>query len=398
MVTPPRTGIPASRLRRGALALALSALAPAAGAADAAAAFAAVDPFIGTAGDGHTFPGAMVPFGMVQLSPDTQIRPRQAGLRLGGGLPLRGHDHPRLLPHALLGHRPLGPGRRAGDADRRRRCSWSRGDPDQPGSGYRSRFSHDERARRARLLRRHARGLRRARRADRRARVGVHRYTLPGRRAGARAARPAHQPLRLPGQGAVVASAAARRRHRHRVPRDARLGAGPPALLRHALLAPITATRCRTPTRAASSTGASRHRRPATRRTRAVEGRELVGVFDFAAAGQPLVVKVAISPVSEEGAIANLDAEVPGWDFDGVRQRRRAAWDRGARRGRRQGARADATKLLHRALPRAHGAEPVHGRRRALSRARQRRAPRQGLRQRTRPFRCGTPTARCIRC
>ncbi|HWS00764.1 MAG TPA: hypothetical protein VN249_09130, partial [Prolixibacteraceae bacterium] len=29
-----------------------------------------VDPFIGTGEDGHTFPGALVPFGMVQLSPD----------------------------------------------------------------------------------------------------------------------------------------------------------------------------------------------------------------------------------------------------------------------------------------------------------------------------------------
>ncbi|WP_395397355.1 GH92 family glycosyl hydrolase [Novosphingobium sp. BL-8A] len=29
------------------------------------------DPFIGTGGDGHTFPGATLPFGMVQLSPDT---------------------------------------------------------------------------------------------------------------------------------------------------------------------------------------------------------------------------------------------------------------------------------------------------------------------------------------
>ncbi len=30
-----------------------------------------VDPFIGTGGDGHTYPGATAPFGMVQLSPDT---------------------------------------------------------------------------------------------------------------------------------------------------------------------------------------------------------------------------------------------------------------------------------------------------------------------------------------
>src|SRR5208337_4908846 len=31
----------------------------------------AVNPFIGTAGGGNTFPGASLPFGMVQWSPDT---------------------------------------------------------------------------------------------------------------------------------------------------------------------------------------------------------------------------------------------------------------------------------------------------------------------------------------
>ena len=33
-----------------------------------------VNPFIGTGGEGHTFPGAALPFGMVQLSPDTEIK------------------------------------------------------------------------------------------------------------------------------------------------------------------------------------------------------------------------------------------------------------------------------------------------------------------------------------
>src|SRR4051812_13450745 len=32
-----------------------------------------VDPMIGTGGHGHTFPGATLPFGMVQLSPDTRV-------------------------------------------------------------------------------------------------------------------------------------------------------------------------------------------------------------------------------------------------------------------------------------------------------------------------------------
>ena len=34
-----------------------------------------VDPFIGTIRMGHTFPGACVPFGGVQLSPDTSTVP-----------------------------------------------------------------------------------------------------------------------------------------------------------------------------------------------------------------------------------------------------------------------------------------------------------------------------------
>jgi len=33
-----------------------------------------VNPFIGTGGHGHTFPGAVMPFGMVQLSPDTRLQ------------------------------------------------------------------------------------------------------------------------------------------------------------------------------------------------------------------------------------------------------------------------------------------------------------------------------------
>jgi putative alpha-1,2-mannosidase len=32
-----------------------------------------INPFIGTGGHGHTYPGAVVPFGMVQLSPDTRL-------------------------------------------------------------------------------------------------------------------------------------------------------------------------------------------------------------------------------------------------------------------------------------------------------------------------------------
>ncbi len=32
-----------------------------------------VDPMIGTGGHGHTYPGAVLPHGMLQLSPDTSL-------------------------------------------------------------------------------------------------------------------------------------------------------------------------------------------------------------------------------------------------------------------------------------------------------------------------------------
>jgi len=57
-----------------------------------------------------------------------------------------------------------------------------------------------------------------------------------------------------------------------------------------------------------------------------VEGRLLEAVFDFGRLTGPLLAKVSISPVSEDSAIANLDAEVAGWDFDGVRQATHDAW------------------------------------------------------------------------
>lgn len=44
--------------------------------------------------------------------------------------------------------------------------------------------------------------------------------------------------------------------------------------------------------------------------------------------GEKVMMKVALSPVSEAGARANLEAELPGWDFDGVRAAARGKWNR----------------------------------------------------------------------
>jgi predicted alpha-1,2-mannosidase len=58
-----------------------------------------------------------------------------------------------------------------------------------------------------------------------------------------------------------------------------------------------------------------------------VEGKALVGALDFGTpADGTLLVKVALSGVSEDGALANLE-EMPGWDFDAERQRAGQAWN-----------------------------------------------------------------------
>ena len=73
-----------------------------------------VNPFIGTAGHGHTFPGAIVPFGMVQLSPDT---------RLTGWDGCSGYHYSDskiwLQPHTSQRHRHLRLRRHPVDADSR---------------------------------------------------------------------------------------------------------------------------------------------------------------------------------------------------------------------------------------------------------------------------------------
>ncbi|MFA9347933.1 hypothetical protein, partial [Escherichia coli] len=52
----------------------------------------------------------------------------------------------------------------------------------------------------------------------------------------------------------------------------------------------------------------------------------MVAQFDFGVLDRPLEVKVAISAVDEDGAIANLDSE-PG-DFDAVRADTGRAWEK----------------------------------------------------------------------
>ena len=144
-----------------------------------------VNPFIGTAGMGHTFPGACVPFGGVQLSPDTDMVPHNiagkyqprtydycAGYQYGDNTIVGfSHTHFSGTGHSDLGDILLMPG--TGEV------LLEPGTAENPDGGYRSRFSHDSETAGAAYyaVTLSDSGIRAELTASKR--VGVHRYTYP---------------------------------------------------------------------------------------------------------------------------------------------------------------------------------------------------------------------------
>ena len=287
-----------------------------------------VDPFIGTGGHGHTYPGPSVPFGMVQLGPDTDVIRWDAcsGYHLDDPT-LLGFSHNHLsgtgcadLMDVLVVPRTgpviLEPGSLA-----------------EPEGSYRHRFDHaDERASPGyyRVLLKDS-GIEAELTST--CRVGLHRYRFS---AGAQtphlivdmrhAARDANNPdvepnitdvvLRVAGPDLLVGS---RRVHIWGVGRVIHF-----------------AMRLSRPFAGATLYS---NDEPVAAGTRELRGADLKAVLAFPdAASAPLLVKVALSGVDIEGALRNLDAELPGWDFDAVQTAARAQWEKELARVRIDGA------------------------------------------------------------
>jgi putative alpha-1,2-mannosidase len=109
------------------------------------------------------------------------------------------------------------------------------------------------------------------------------------------------------------------------------------------------------------------------------------------------VVKVAISPVSEAGAIANLDAEVADFDFDRVRAQAKQDWTQALSvldiDAPEHARRSAYTALYHTMLGPTLFMDAdgqYRGSDNAVHKA-------EGFTT-IRRSRCGTPTARCTRC
>jgi predicted alpha-1,2-mannosidase len=293
--------------------------------AAAPSAYDAVDPFIGTGGAGHTFPGAVAPFGMVQLSPDTDVRQFKQSYDWAAGYR---HDDPTILGfshthfsgagHSDLGDVLLTPFSGAVKLDP--------GEVDKPGSGYRSRFSHDGEVARpgyyaVTLSDSHVRAELTAG-----TRTGMHRYTFEGKAAAGVLLDLRSSIYNYPGK--VLWS-------RVRVADDGTVtgyretrGWAPGRKLFFAIRfnKPMVSHALHDRDEAIVYKGFRQPGRGPGDRAQ-LEGRALVGVFEFGELQAPLIVKVAISAVSEDNALLNLNSEQAGFDFDALRGATRAAWE-----------------------------------------------------------------------
>src|SRR3569623_1287449 len=314
----PRIALPLTALLVGA--------APAPATAAASSPYDAVVPFIGTGGEGHTYPGAVAPFCMVQLSPDTDttcvIRAcysHAAGYR-SEDPPIQGfsHTHYSGAGHSDLGDFLVMPavGEDAG-------VPLEPGDAKHPGDGYRSAFDHRSEVAHPGYYAVTLSGPDVRAELTAGTRIGVHRYTFPSGKA-------AHLVLDLRTSlydypGKILWSSV-------RITPDG-------------LVTGMRETRGWAPARklwfamrfSAPLAGHAFQNREENVAYKGVQGpgrgddgvamlagRALVARLDFGRLRAPLEVKVALSSVDEAGALANLAAE-PG-NFDAVRARTRAAW------------------------------------------------------------------------
>ena len=277
---------------------------------------AAIDyakPLIGTADHGHVFPGATVPFGMVQLSPDTRDGSTDDAYQDGSAgyhysdTSIMGFSHNHLTGTGIgdLGNVLLMP--TVGE------LKLVVGN--QLGEGYRARFSHDQEAARPGYYRVFLPDSKINVELTATARVGFHRYTFPE-------AADSHVILDLwhgigranrlhPTDSAITIE------NDHTVSgfrRSAGWGGDKVYFFVLEFSRPCAAA------------GLTSDHQPVDGKQ--AQGKNLQAHFDFQTkANEQIVARVALSTVSVDGARRNLQAEATTWDFDKVAAAARSQWE-----------------------------------------------------------------------
>ena len=291
-----------------------------------------VNPMIGTTGMGHCFPGACAPFGAVQLSPDTDTIPHNVNGKYQAEVynycagyqyddpTIVGFSHTHLsgTGHSDLGDILLMPQTGA--------LQLTPGTKDDPDSGYRQRFRHDTEHAEPGLyeVTLEDSGVRARLTATQR--VGVHQYRFPSGSTQRLVVDLLHGIYNYDGK--VLWS-------KLRVLSDTLLvgyritdgwSRGNYTYFAISFSKPVV------------NYGYADRKNPAYRgfwrkfdihrNFPDMAGRAMTAYFEFDGGSPELEVKVALSGVSEEGALKNLAAETAGKSFDDIRCETAAAWER----------------------------------------------------------------------
>ena len=267
-----------------------------------------VNVFIGTGGHGHTFPGATLPHGMVQLSPDTRLfgwdacsgyyyddtsimgftHTHLSGTGIG--------DYGDILFMPVVGEKPL----IAGTAE-------------NPDEGYRSRFSHEQESARPGyyqvLLQDDSINVE----LTATLRAGLHRYTYPKA-----------SDARL-----IVDMEPTIHGHQHpvtqiRVVNDSTIAGMKYTVgwAKHHYVYFYAVFSSPFDYKLYSGTEYQSDSTSVTVNT----AKAVISFRNLPADGRVLA-KVGISSVDEEGARLNVEAEIPNWDFEGVMKQANTAWN-----------------------------------------------------------------------
>lgn len=292
-----------------------------------------VDPMIGTAKMGHTFPGATVPFGSVQLSPDTDTIPYA----------VNGHYNPDVYKYCAgyqyddstivgfshthfsgTGHSDLGDFLIMPTTGK---LQLNPGTESNPDSGYRSRFSHDEETAEPGYYSVNLKDYNIKAEMTASTRVGMHQYTFPEGKQPHVIFDLMHGIYNYEDKNVWTFV---------RVENDT-------------LVTGYRQTngwaRTRTVYFAMSFSepiknyGRKRYDKQPyhgfwgkfdqEENFPEIAGEQIRMWFDFELKpSEKLKIKLAISPVSTEGALKNLKAEIPSWDFEKVKQQARQQWNK----------------------------------------------------------------------
>ena len=302
-------------------------------------------PMVGTGWHGHMFPGAVAPFGMVQLSPDTSGAPEAkwngqwditgwdhcSGYHYGDNYVLGfSHTHLQGTGGADLGDvllMPLVEGRNWG---------WNTGEPgqeaeaqieaiggksgwvfDEDERGYRSAFSHERETAKPGYYAVHLDTPDVYAELTATTRCGMHRYRYP--------ALPENTKRGLMidlvhGIGCEVYAAELHIESPTRVSGVRSThgwAADKQVFFVIEFSRPFAAVEVQVDgSTKSAATGDS------------ISGKQIRAIFSQTAGAEPLVVRVGISGTSVEGAAKNLTAEIPHWDFDALVRGSQAEWGR----------------------------------------------------------------------